>query len=129
VRGGVGESLALGDIELVVHAIQDPAAPGGRPPPTGTRTIAADVEVRHVGTGPSLNYSVSKWRAFDGEGFAFEAESLRDDPQRPSLIEGVLAPGGNVRGWIAFTVPTDARLARVEYISGYLSGDVFSITP
>jgi hypothetical protein len=40
------------------------------------------------------------------------------------LPDGTLAPGRQVRGWIAYKVPFDARSAYVQFQPGYLEKTV-----
>lgn len=69
-----------------------------------------------------------QWQLFDENGFVYEREYLPSylygDRGKSPLLETVLAPGMNVRGWLAFKLPAEKKIKKFHFFSGYLSKEV-----
>ncbi|MEL7362015.1 MAG: DUF4352 domain-containing protein [Bacteroidota bacterium] len=76
-----------------------------------------------------LTYRLGQWMLYDTEGFAYEARLQTDlyaGDALQRLKEGVILTGQHTQGWVAFEVPESARLAYLQFRSGYLSEHVAS---
>lgn len=69
-----------------------------------------------------------QWQVFDENGFVYEREYLPSylygDRGKNPLLETVLVPGMNVRGWLAFKIPEGKKIKKFQFFSGYLSQEV-----
>lgn len=74
-------------------------------------------------TDAPLSYRLAQWMLYDTEGYAYEAElrtALYAAEALRRLKEGVTLTGQSVKGWVAFEVPDQARLAYLQFRPGYL---------
>jgi hypothetical protein len=117
----LGTEVLAGGYELRVHELLDPhRPPGGAQPAEGLRLAAVDVELVNTTLDRVLGYRKNQWKVYDARGYVFDY--LYDDRliMKPSLLEGSLNPGTNVRGWVTFAVSQSAKLARVQFTVSFL---------
>lgn len=81
-----------------------------------------------------LNCRLNQWHLLDTEGFAYEFElrnQFYEDDALRKLQSGVIEPGQETQGWVAFQAPADASLASVQFRPDYLSDEVatFQLPP
>ena len=116
----VGDTVELGSLRVLVHAVTDPLASSNEfsTPAQGNRWVAVDVEVTNIGDQPVTLSSLMQFEVQDASNAAYApaltAETL------PS-IDGEAAPGGSRRGTIVFEVPEAAAGLRLAF-----SGDLFA---
>jgi hypothetical protein len=99
---------------VTVHALVEPAGPGGEGTPfPGDVFAAADIEAcggptadSHTGITPA---------AFHLEIGHFSVHPASVDAKEPGLAISRLAPGKCVRGWVTFEVPGGAKVAYVIF--------------
>ncbi len=93
--------------------------------PANVRSIRALVEYANYSNDP-LKFRLGQWLLFDTEGFAYEFEirnQFYENDALRKLKEGMLVPGQQVKGWVAFQLPEDAQLSHVQFQSGSQSAN------
>ncbi|MBN1372359.1 MAG: DUF4352 domain-containing protein [Anaerolineaceae bacterium] len=98
-------------------------------PPEDVRSVRVLVAYDNPSRQP-LKFRLGQWQLVDVEGFAYDAE-LRDqfygDDARMKLREGVLDPGQQARGWVAFKVPEKAQPAYIRFRADYVTRNVVNV--
>ncbi|HEY1012461.1 MAG TPA: DUF4352 domain-containing protein [Herpetosiphonaceae bacterium] len=124
-RLGAGEWRAAGGYLVRLHGVQEGAAPGAGPNGAPERCLRLEVEYRNQ-TAAAQRFALSQWTLADAAGYRYEFE-LRNqyygERAGQRLVEGLLAPGEQVRGWVAFKLPPGAVAERVIFRPGYLSDE------
>lgn len=114
----VGQPVALGDYEIVVHAVTDPLPPALVPPAPGTHYVAVDAEVTNKTDQPTIISSLAQFEVQDATNAAHSITIT--DHGLPSL-DGEAPAGGARRGTMVFAIPDGASGLRLNFI-----GDLFS---
>jgi hypothetical protein len=65
-----------------------------------------------------------KFHLFDDDHFVHPCLGLDSRCREPRMVEGFLTPGTFARGWVTFCLPWARRPARLQFFTGYLSGNV-----
>jgi hypothetical protein len=103
----VGETAHTADLDVTVHAVQDPYEPANEfeTPQAGMRFVAVEAELTNADDEPIT------WSSIMGA-------ELTDDQNRPYTValagtdlpqlDGDVPAAGSRRGWVAFEVPQDA---------------------
>ena len=98
-------------------------------PPEDVRSVRILVVYANPSNQP-LKYRLGQWLLFDAEGFSYESE-LRDqfyqDDARVKLREGVIDPGQQARGWVAFKIREKAQPAYVQFRADYMTRKVANV--
>lgn len=128
--GQPGPWLRLGEYTVCVHDLIDGHVldPAYRDTPV-ERTICVEVAYRNDTDAP-LSYRLGQWMLYDTAGYAYEFEIRRylyQGRDARKLQEGVLAPGRQARGWVAFIVPEDASVDYIQFRPGHLSDTTLEI--
>lgn len=110
----------MGDLGVELLAICDPHLPETK----AGRLIAFELRLRHRGGEAPIKVAGSKAHLFDDEDHVHEALVLDRRQKAPKIVEGYLAPGGAVRGWITFALPLERAPKRLQLFSGYLNAEV-----
>lgn len=104
---GVGEAVALGDWELIVHGVTDPVPPGEfMTPSEGNRWVGVDVEVTNNSDGPETVSSLACFEMQDAENKSYNMTIGADQAASPP--DGEVDAGGSRRGTITYEVPAAA---------------------
>lgn len=111
----------MGDLGVELLAMCDPHLSQTK---AAGRLIAFELRLRHRGAEAPIKVAGSKAHLFDDEDHVHEALALDRRQKEPKIVEGYLAPGGAVRGWITFALPLERAPKRLQLFSGYLSGEV-----
>ncbi|MEZ5213102.1 DUF4352 domain-containing protein [Gordonia sp. (in: high G+C Gram-positive bacteria)] len=110
----VGDTVKLGDWKVKVNKVTDPYVPSNEfvTPSPGNRYVLVDTEVTN---DSKKSQTVSSMMCFD----------LRDDSNRKhdititgdetSSLDGEVAPGGTLRGDLAFEVPDSAKNLQLQF--------------
>lgn len=95
------------------------------------RVMYVNVEYRNSTRDNTLSCRRNQWYLFDAEGYNYEAESTysRDfvhlyENQNKRYLGGerLLNPQTRLRGWLAFKIPKEAVIERIQFITGFLGG-------
>lgn len=122
----LGSWVRCGPYEVSVAAFEPYVYVGPNPPPEGKELFVALVELQNVHS-ERVHYAPHIWRLYDSEYFSHSAVSSHYCRQ-PQLANAYLAPGGRVRGYVTFEVPTGAVPARVSF-ADYQGVADFAIAP
>ena len=105
---------------ICVHALKDMIVyDSGATTPAHVRSVRILVEYANH-SNVSLKFRLSQWLLFDTEGFAYEFEIRNQFYEKDAvhkLKEGVMIPGQQVKGWVAFQLPKEAQLSHVQFQS------------
>ncbi|MEM9132461.1 MAG: DUF4352 domain-containing protein [Actinomycetota bacterium] len=110
----IGDRVALGDLEYMIHTVTDPFdnGRGVGEPRAGNRWVAVDLEVYNIGTEPFDLVPVTCFDVQDGLNRTFDQEFwVETDVARPS---GEIAPGASRRGLVVWELPADATGLRMN---------------
>jgi hypothetical protein len=81
--------------------------------PTGTRYVAAEVEIDNASDQP-LAFTPAEIRMRDDSGTDYRGGSALGT--EPSINQRNLNGGERSRGWVWFTIPTGSRLVEIVYV-------------
>lgn len=110
---------------LTLHQLQDPYAgviQAPAEPPAGTRYVAAEIQIDND-SDQALDFSPADVRIGDEAGFEYRGGTAIG--AEPMLNARNLNGGERSRGWVWFTVSTEARLVGLLYAA---PGPVFRVT-
>jgi hypothetical protein len=96
------------------------------------RIILIDIEYQNK-TDDVLSCRSNQWVLFDIDGYTYSSfyndPTLFEDRRRPSLTGQRFAnPGGRLRGWLAFNVPNDVVIEKVQFLTAFLSTKTVEFT-
>jgi hypothetical protein len=120
----LGDVVEQGGAYIQTLKIEDPAKPGMLyTESSGKKLVAVEVI---IGNASADSVSVNPLYAslLDSEGFAYELELAGVDDQIDSLN---LGKGEQVRGWLAFELPTEANPASLKYKEGLFSDGTIQV--
>lgn len=111
----IGDRVALGDWELIVHSVTDPldATDAIVAPDEGNRWVAVDVEVFYNGAEPQSVSSLLCFEIQDSENRTHDQSIFADG--NFGTIDGEIAPGTARRGGIVYEVPDTATGFRLNF--------------
>jgi len=108
--------LRVGDYEIFVHAVFDEKL-------DDERLVFVNVEYCNNST-EILSCRRNQWVLFDAESYPYDTISnnaLLEQSGRPPIGgERFIAPGGQLRGWVAFKFPPEAILVKLQFLTGFL---------
>ncbi|MBW1599718.1 DUF4352 domain-containing protein [Streptomyces sp. JJ38] len=117
----VGNSLTLEGtddrVQVTVVKFVDPAAPGNEysSPEPGSRFVAVQFRLENVGTTTYDDSPSNGATLADNKGQRF-SPTFAETAAGPSFPGGVtVAPGDTALGFIAFEVPEDSTIAKVQF--------------
>lgn len=110
----IGDTVALGDWQLVVHGITDPYISSNEfmGPKAGNRIVVVDTEVTNNGDKPEI---VSSMMCFDLKDADNKSYNLTITDSTESTPDGEVAPGASRRGSIAYEIPEAATGLKLEF--------------
>jgi hypothetical protein len=110
----VGDRIALGDWELVVHSVTDAYTDdsGVINPAEGSRFVHIDAEVFYTGTEPQVISTGLCFGVQDAENRAYMTTFY---PSPAGLLDGDIGPAGARRGGMIFEVPAAAAGLRLNF--------------
>jgi hypothetical protein len=112
VEGVVGQPIIVGDRQVTISSVRDPASPPpGEQAPSGTRLVAIDIAVKNV-SGEPWAYRTQDVVGIEADGKKVYKPNLL---QGTTLAGGELSPGEEQTGQVIFSVPEDERLASVRF--------------
>lgn len=98
-------------------------------PPEDVRSVRVLVAYANH-SRQALKFRLGQWQLVDVEGFAYNSE-LRDqfyaDDAPVKLREGVIDPGHEARGWVAFKVPAKTQPAYIRFRADYVTRNVVNV--
>jgi hypothetical protein len=114
---GVGERVALGDYEVVVHAVQNPMPPANQflKPPAGKRWVALDTEVVNRTDKPKPFSALLAFELQDQANRTYDMTVTTG--AQPGAPDGEIVPKGSKRGLLVFELPDDASSLRLMFKS------------
>ncbi len=127
----LGEWVTVDDYTVRVESGQKDAViyDNGLISPEHVRSVRVLVAYANH-SAQALKFRLSQWLLFDIEGYSYESE-LRDqfyaDDAPVKLREGMIDPGQQTRGWVAFKLPEKAQPAYVQFRTDYLTRKVVNI--
>lgn len=114
----LGDVVESGGYSFSVVAVEDPAKPGlFYQKQEGKRLVAVQVVVGNV-SGDIQTSNALDVTFLDADGFSYQADLGGRDGQL-ALVD--LQKGERVMGWVAYQIPTDAKLGKVRYSISSLS--------
>ncbi|QYG92748.1 DUF4352 domain-containing protein [Iamia sp. SCSIO 61187] len=123
----VGETATSGDFDITVHTVEDPYISTNQfeVPPDGQRFVAVEITITNNTSEAEPFSSLLNVEVKDSENRVWDAAFAGFD--RPQL-DGQVAPGASVRGWVTFGVGSDVT-GLVMRIRGNLTatGSVFAL--
>lgn len=88
------------------------------------RVIYINVVYRNRTAKKVMSCRRNQWVLYDDNGYSYDPESADRyyDPQQFRYLGGdrAISPDTKLRGWLAFVVPFDAVLERVQFLDGFL---------
>jgi hypothetical protein len=89
------------------------------------RVVYAEVDYRNETDVESMSCRVNQWHLFDQNGYSYEAQSDLGNTylyreKRYFGSDRFIDPGMNARGWFAFTVPQDAKITVLQFLTKYV---------
>ncbi len=108
--------LAAGDYEVFVHEMFEEKV-------KEQRVFYANVEYRNPGSD-ILSCRHNQWVIFDRDGYGYDSswDSNLFKEHVPGLTgERFASPGMQVRAWVAFKVPSEVEIIRLQFITAFLS--------
>jgi hypothetical protein len=113
----VGDLVELGDWQVQVHGATDPFTSGSEfiQPAPGNRFVAADVEVFNRSDAPATVSSILCFELQDSTNAAYQLSAAGFGPGTPAPPDGEVAPGGALRGTLAYEVPAAATGLRIHF--------------
>jgi hypothetical protein len=116
----VGDTVELGDVQLVVHGVTDPLVASNDVvvPAAGMRWVAVDAEVRNIADEPVAISSLAQFEVQDATNAAYDVTVTGEN--LPS-IDGESPPGGGRRGTMVFEVPEAATGLRLVFTGDLLA--------
>lgn len=123
--------LAINDYTIFVHsALRDAVINDtGLITPEFVRSVRILVEyINHSDT--SIKFRLSQWLLFDTDGFSYESEirnQFYEDDASCKLREGIIDPGQQAKGWVAFKVSIKSRLSHIQFRADFITSKVINI--
>ena len=118
----VGDTVQLGDLHITVNGARGSRGDDFWTPDEGNYFVYVDVTFRNDGDESELVSTLFQMELRDAEGFSysvdFGAESIGDK----TPPEGEIAPGGILRGEVAYQIPVSAT-----GLTWRFSGDIFRL--
>lgn len=113
------EWMRIGDYNIFLHDVIDEVV-------DGKRHFYINVEYANPRSVNQLSCRSNQWLLFDDQNYSYETvygyKSIYEDKGRPHLGgERFVNPNMAVRGWLAFSVPLNARLTRLQFFTGFLA--------
>lgn len=98
-------------------------------PPEDVRSVRVLVAYANH-SRQALKFRLGQWQLVDVEGFAYDSE-LRDQfyegDALVKLREGVIDPGQEARGWVAFKTPAKAQPEYIRFRADYVTRNVVNV--
>lgn len=101
----VGQPVALGSWQVTALSAKNPFKPKNsfEKPDAGMKYVTVDTQVVNNGSEPGNVSSMLCFKMRDGTGQEYNEAFISDVPKPP---DGEVAPGGKIRGTLAYQVPT-----------------------
>jgi hypothetical protein len=87
------------------------------------RLVAVEVVIRNASRTETRAVR-GNFHVFDDAHYTRQSLGLDSRSKEPRIVEGYLAPGGLVRGWVTFCLPWERQAARVQFFTDYLSAKI-----
>lgn len=100
----VGDTVAMGDLEHVLHGARWSEGDEFFGPEEGERWIVLDVELTNTGDSSEAISSMIMWTFVDSENRSRDLEITGDEQ---GSLDGELGAGRSMRGEIAYSLPAD----------------------
>ena len=104
---GVGDVVAIGDLQVVVHGLRQDPGTAIFHPDAGDQFVAVDVSVTNTGASPRTISSLLQMKLKDASGQSYDLHLGAQAAAGASPPDGELSPGETVRGQVAYQVPAD----------------------
>ena len=105
----IGDSIALGDIELTVLAVQDPfPATAQTQPQPGDRLVSVKYDVTNHSAAAQMLSDLPAVQLQDSTGASYTSEHSRLSLVAGSRVAGELLPDKRMESSVVYEVPADA---------------------
>lgn len=123
--------LAIDDYTIFVHSgLKDAVINDtGLITPELVRSVRILVEYNNHSEKP-VKFRLGQWLLFDTDGFSYESElrnQFYEDDASCKLREGIIDPGQQVKGWVAFSITKNSRLSHVQFRADFITRKVINI--
>ena len=106
----------MGDYKIHVHSIKEEQV-------QVRRVVFVEVEYRNPGA-ETLSCRRNQWVLYDADEYTYKATprtALLERSELPALGgESFIRPDMRVRGWLAFEIPSAAKLERLQFFTAFL---------
>lgn len=107
---GIGETVRLSNLEVIIHGVADPFDAGATKPAEGRRFVSVDAEVRNRASDPRLVSPYSSFELKDGEDDTYIPISLAGE-----RFDGQIPAGGTSRGRVTFELPAGRNAVELVF--------------
>ena len=124
IRGhAIKEWVRVGEYEVIVHKATGRVHGQGQ---NKARVISIEIEYRNETNEKDLSCRQNQWILYDENGYKYNAQSgsLAVHLYHDKHYFGntcTLKPGMNVRGWLVFTLPENAKTQALQFITAFLN--------
>jgi hypothetical protein len=110
----VGDTIKLGDWEVIVHGVTDPLESTNQylKPKAGNRWVGVDTEVKNNSGKPAM---VSSLVCFELQDDKNQSYSITITGANAASLDGEADPGGARRGTLSYEVPQDATGLKLRF--------------
>ena len=120
------EWIEVGDYDVFVHQIIIETEVV-----EGKRLVLIEVEYANQRSAEALSCRRNQWVLYDAQGYSYEAEyndSLYADKNLQYLGgDRFLNQGLRLRGWLAFKIPENASVQRLQFFTSFLGTEAVDI--
>jgi len=118
----IQEWIRAGEYDIFVHKVTEQFHTHGQ---KEERVIYAEVEYRNQTKEENISCRRNQWHLFGKDGYSYEAKSGMEasylyQEKRYFGSERFINPGMNVRGWLGFSVPEDAKITILQFMTAFI---------
>jgi hypothetical protein len=115
----IKEWIQVGDYDIFVHQIIVE-----KEVVDNKRLVYIEVEYANQRSAEELSCRVNQWVLYDSQGYSYEAKSSRNLYENKNVqylgSDRFLSQNMQLRGWLAFEIPENAILKRIQFITAFL---------
>jgi hypothetical protein len=114
------QQVGAADYALKVSAVEDPAkaVASYKPKLANSRLVAIQVSLENIKSKDALDVNAANLKLISESGQPFDSiKSVHEDEIKTSAVKA----GESAKGWVAFEVPKDTKIAKVKYLVGLLA--------
>ena len=114
----MGDWMEVGDYDVMVHDMLTKKVADGK------YFVFLDVEYANNRSDEELSCRENQWILFDTNNYTYEVETVRYIYEDYGLTymgsERFLNKGSHLRGWLAFELPQNAKVRRIQFFNAFL---------